>query len=193
MVSDPDGIRRVLQDNSDNYLRVSPVRRAFEFSARAGMVCIEGEEWWHHRRVLNPALDHRALRPDVPRLIELTEEMARHLAELPPGEAVEIGRTLTHLLTRTTGQVFAGDDPLIDAMLLRMGRYPEQYSLFDLLPLPAVAALCRPLSQEPRRHRQILCAARPAGCRAARRGLRGRPGSAVAHGARRRPPDRRAR
>ncbi|HEY8875015.1 MAG TPA: hypothetical protein VIM52_18445, partial [Stellaceae bacterium] len=69
VISDPDGIRQVLQDNSDNYLRVSPVRRAFEFSARAGMVCIEGEEWWHHRRVLNPALDHRALRPDVPRLI----------------------------------------------------------------------------------------------------------------------------
>jgi cytochrome P450 len=147
VISDPHGIRQVLQDNSDNYLRVSPVRRAFEFSARAGMVCIEGEEWWHHRRVLNPALDHRALRPDVPRLIELTEEMARHLAELPPGEAVEIGRTLTHLLTRTTGQVFAGDEPLIDAMLLRMGRYPEQYSLFDLLPLPGWLRFvdrCRP-------------------------------------------------
>src|SRR5712691_4124632 len=136
VVSDPDGIRRVLQDNSDNYLRVSPVRRAFEFSSRAGMVCIEGEAWWHHRRVLNPALDHRALRPDVPKLIALTHEMARHLADLPAGEAVEIGRTLTHLLTRTTGQVFAGDEPLIDEMLLRMGRYPEQYSLFDLLPLP---------------------------------------------------------
>jgi cytochrome P450 len=136
VVSDPDGIRQVLQDNSDNYLRVSPVRRAFEFSARAGMVCIEGEEWWHHRRVLNPALDHRALRPDVRGLIAITEEMARRLAELPPGEAVEIGRTLTHLLTRTTGQVFAGTEPEIDAMLLRMGRYPEKYSVFDLLPLP---------------------------------------------------------
>jgi cytochrome P450 len=137
VVSDPDGIRQVLQDNSDNYLRVSPVRRAFEFSASAGMVCIEGEKWWHHRRVLNPALDHRALRPDVPRLIQLTEAMAGHLAKLSPDEPVEIGRTLTHLLTRTTGQVFAGDEPEIDAMLLRMGRYPEKYSLFDLLPLPA--------------------------------------------------------
>jgi len=136
VVSDPDGIRQVLQDNSDNYLRISPVRRVFEFSARAGMVCIEGEDWWHHRRVLNPALDHRAVRPDVPRLIALTEEMARLLAKLPTGEAVEIGRTLTHLVTRTTGQVFAGNEPEIDAMLLRMGRYPEKYTLLDLLPLP---------------------------------------------------------
>src|SRR5947208_14101149 len=60
VVSDPAGIRRVLQDNSDNYLRVSPVRRAFEFSAKGGMVTIEGEDWWHHRRIINPALDHRA-------------------------------------------------------------------------------------------------------------------------------------
>ena len=136
VVSDPDGIRHVLQDNCDNYLRVSPVRRAFEFSARAGMVCLEGEDWRRHRRVINPALDHRALRPDLPAVIRLTEEMARHLSCLPRDEPVEIGRTLTHLLTRTTGQVFAGDEPDIDAMLLRMGRYPEKYGLFDVLPLP---------------------------------------------------------
>jgi len=134
--SDPDGIRHVLQDNCDNYLRLSPVRRAFEFSAQGGMVCLEGEAWRQHRRVINPALDHRALRPDVPELIRLTEQAAAHLAQLPRGEAVEIGRTLTHLLTRTTGHVFAGDEPEIDAMLLRMGRYPEKYAALDLLPLP---------------------------------------------------------
>ena len=136
VVSDPDGIRRVLQDNTNNYLRVSPVRRAFEFSAQGGMVCLEGEAWWRHRRIINPALDHRALRPDLPTLIRLTEAAAEHLAALPPGQPFEIGRTLTHLLTRTSGWVFAGDEPEIDAMLVRMGRYPERYGLIDLLPLP---------------------------------------------------------
>ena len=136
VVSDPDGIRHVLQDNAANYVRVSPVRRAFEFSSRGGMVCLEGEDWQRHRRVINPALDHRALRPDVPELIRLSEQAAEHLARLPRGEPVEIGRTLTHLLVRLTGRVFAGDEPAIDAMLVRMGRYPEKYSPFDLLPLP---------------------------------------------------------
>ncbi|MBV8890007.1 MAG: cytochrome P450 [Alphaproteobacteria bacterium] len=134
VISDPDGIKRVLQDNSDNYLRISPVRRAFEFSARGGMVCLEGEPWWQHRRIVNPALDHRALRPDVPQMIELAERMAQHLAELPPGQPIDIGRTLAHLVTRVTGHVFAGDDPDIDALLMRMGRYPEKYNLLDLLP-----------------------------------------------------------
>lgn len=136
VVSDPAGFRRVLQENSANYLRVSPVRRAFEFSARGGMVCLEGEAWRRHRRVINPALDHRAMRPDVPALIGLAEEAAEHLARLSGGEPVELGRTLTHLLIRMNRQVFAGDEPELDAMLLRMGRYPENYGPFDLLPLP---------------------------------------------------------
>jgi len=136
VVSDPDGIRHVLQDNAANYRRVSPVRRAFEFSARSGMVCLEGEDWWRHRRLINPALDYRTLRPDVPSLIGLAAEAAQHLAALPRSQPVEIGRTLTHLLVRMTGQVFAGDDREIDAMLVRMGRYPEKYSPLDLLPLP---------------------------------------------------------
>jgi len=136
VVSDPDGIRRVLQDNAANYLRVSPVRRAFEFSARAGMVCIEGEEWQRHRRVINPALDHRALRPELPTMIGLAEELAGHLAQVPRGQAIEIGRALGHLVIRSTGHVFAGDELAIDALLERMGRYPEKYSPFDALPLP---------------------------------------------------------
>jgi cytochrome P450 len=139
VVSDPDGIRRVLQDNADNYQRVSPVRRAFEFGSRSGMVCLEGEEWHRHRRVINPALDRRALASDLPALARLAQQMADRLSELPPGEAIDIGRTLGHLLVRMNGRVFAGDEPEIDAMLERMGRYPENYGLLDLLPLPRAA------------------------------------------------------
>jgi cytochrome P450 len=137
VVSDPDGMRRVLQDNTDNYVRIAAIRRIFRFSSGGGMVSLEGEAWWRHRRIVNPALDQRALRPDLAALIELTEEMARRLAEVPRGRQFEIGRTLQHLITRTTGQVWAGDDPEIDAMVLRMGRYPERYSVLDLFSLPA--------------------------------------------------------
>lgn len=136
VVSDPDGMRHVLQDNTDNYERIAAIRRIFAFSSRGGMVCLEGEPWWRHRRIVNPALDQRALRPDLATLIELTEEMARRLAEVPAGQPLELGRTLQHLITRTTGHVWAGNEPEIDEMVLRMGRYPEKYSILDLLPTP---------------------------------------------------------
>ena len=136
VVSDPDGIRRVMQDNAENYVRVSPVRRAFEFSAKGGMVCLEGEDWWRHRRIINPALDYRALRADLPSLADLAQEMARHLERLPPDRPVEIGRTLSHLFIHATAHVFASGAPEVPAMIERMGRYPEKYSLVDILPLP---------------------------------------------------------
>jgi len=136
VVSDPDAIHRILVENVDNYIRIPPVRRAFTFTSGSGMNHLEGEEWWRHRRTINPALDYRALLPDLPELIRLSEGMAAHLAALPPGQEFPIGRTLTHLLTRTTGRVFAGEDRRIDTLLLRLGRFPENYGMLDVLPLP---------------------------------------------------------
>src|SRR5437868_14261648 len=59
-ISDPAGIRRVMQDNVDNYPRIAPIRRVFAFTAGTGMLAAEGEVWRRHRRLLNPTLDYRA-------------------------------------------------------------------------------------------------------------------------------------
>ena len=136
IVSDPDGIRRVLQDNSDNYPRLGQVRRVFEFETGTGMLCAEGEAWRRHRRLINPTLDYRALAPDVPALIHLAEELARYLEQLPPMQEIDVGQMITHFLTRSTGHVFAGNDCSLDPMLLAMGRFPGKYGLLDILPLP---------------------------------------------------------
>src|SRR5947209_14839305 len=60
VVSDPEGIRRVLQDNHENYPRMSQNRRVFHFASGSGLLSAEHEIWQRHRRMLNPALDHRA-------------------------------------------------------------------------------------------------------------------------------------
>ena len=117
MVSDPDGIRRVMQDNYDNYPRLTWIRRVFEFTAGSGMLHAEGAPWRRHRRLINPTLDHRAMLPDAPMLIELAEELARHLGALPPGQRVDLHDVFRHLITRSAGQVFAGDDRALDPVL----------------------------------------------------------------------------
>lgn len=136
IISDPDGIRRVLQDNSDNYPRLEQVRRVFEFQTGTGMLCAEGEAWRQHRRLINPTLDYRALGPDVPALIHWAEELARHLEQLPAMQPIDIGEMITNLVTRSTGHVFAGDDCTLEPMLRAMGRYPGKYGLLDILPVP---------------------------------------------------------
>ena len=55
---------------------------------------------------------------------------------MPAGQQINVGETFTHLLTRTTGQVFAGDDREIDEMVQHMGHYPGKYGFLDFCPLP---------------------------------------------------------
>ncbi|HTT79416.1 MAG TPA: cytochrome P450, partial [Stellaceae bacterium] len=136
VVSDPDGIRRILHDNLDNYPRLTWIRRMFEFASGSGMLHAEGAAWRRHRRLIAPTLDHRALLPDAVPLIELAEEMARRLAALPAGEAIDLHDAFRHLVTASAGAVFAGDDRAIDPMLAALGQYPGPYRLLDLLPTP---------------------------------------------------------
>ncbi len=135
-ISDPSGIKRVLQDNLDNYPRLDAIRRVFEFGSGTGMLCAEGEAWWRHRRALNPTLDHRAVLAETPMLIELAQALAGHLAGLPAGQQVNIGEMFTHLVIRSTGRVFAGDDRGIDPVVQRLGHFPGKYALSDFVPLP---------------------------------------------------------
>ena len=137
VISDPDGIRRVLQDNYDNYPRLTWLRRVFEFASGSGMLHAEGAPWRRHRRLINPTLDHRALLPDVPMLVELSEQIARQIAELPRSQPIDLNDAFRHLITRSAGQVFCGNDRAIDPLVDRMGQYPGRYSAFDLFPVPA--------------------------------------------------------
>src|SRR5204862_7174349 len=132
-ISDPDGIRRVMQDNVDNYPRIEVLHRVFAFTAGTGMLAAEGELWRRHRRLLNPALDHRTVLADLPVFVELSEALAGHLARLPAGEDIDIGQTFAHLITAMTGRVFAAGDRDIDPVLSRLGQYPGKYRLRDFL------------------------------------------------------------
>jgi len=134
-ISDPAGIRRVMQDNVDNYPRITPIRRVFAFSSGTGMLSAEGETWRRHRRLLNPTLDHRAVLADLPVLVQLSTSLAELLAELPPEQELNIGETFTHLITAATGRIFAADNRNIDPVLYRLGQYPGPYSLFDFVRL----------------------------------------------------------
>jgi cytochrome P450 len=136
IVSDPDGIRRITHDNLDNYPRLAWIRRVFEFASGSGMLHAEGEVWRRHRRLINPTLDHRAVLPDAPMLIEVAEEMARLLLALPAGQAIDLHDAFRHLVTLSAGHVFAGDDRAVDPMLADLGQYPGPYRMLDLLPTP---------------------------------------------------------
>ena len=136
VVSDPDGIRRVLQDNCDNYPRLTWIRRVFEFGSGSGMLHAEGAPWRRHRRLINPTMDYRAMLADVPVMVELAEALAGNLGAIPAGQGIDTHDTFRHLITLSAGHVFAGADRAIDPMLDRMGQYPGPYGTVDLMATP---------------------------------------------------------
>ncbi len=136
VVSDPDGVRRILQDNYDNYPRLAAIRRMFEFDSGSGIFCAEGDGWRRHRRLLNRTLDARALLEDFPGLVAMGQAITAHLAGLPRGGDIDVGAALSHFVTQATRLVFAGDDREIEPLLDEIAHYPLQPSLLHLAPLP---------------------------------------------------------
>lgn len=140
VISEPDGVRRVLQDNHDNYPRLEQSRRVFRFGGGTGMLCAEGDLWRRHRRLINPILDYRAVQGDVPALIGFAEDVARSLAALPPGQETDIGEAAARFIAAATGYLFAGADRRIEPLVRVMAKYPGRFRLFDVLPIPAKLA-----------------------------------------------------
>jgi len=137
VVSDPDGVRRILVDNFENYRRADALRRLLLPALGTGILINDGEVWRRHRTLLNPLLDYRATIPDVPMLTRWTETLARHLSEVAPGEPIHLGNALSMLAAISVGHFFAGDDPEIDLMLARMAKFPGERRATDFLPLPS--------------------------------------------------------
>ena len=136
VVSDPAGIRRVMQDNVDNYPRIMPIRRVFAFTAGTGMLSAEGEVWRRHRRLLNPTLDNRAALADLPMLVDASEALAARLAQVPAGQQIDVRAAFAGFVTSVTGRMFAHDAREIDPFMMRLGRYPGKYRLRDFVELP---------------------------------------------------------
>src|SRR5437764_6330402 len=134
VISDPDGVRRVLQDNCDNYPRLEQSRRVFRFGAGTGMLCAEGDLWRRHRRLINPTLDYRAVQTDVPSLVGIAEEVVQFLAALPAAQEIDIGVAAAQFISAATSHLFAGSDRRIEPLVRTMAKYPGKFSLVDVLP-----------------------------------------------------------
>jgi cytochrome P450 len=146
-VSDPAGIKRVFLDNVDNYPRYRYIRRLFQAGLGTGSLGTEGELWQRHRRITAPALDHRAIAPDIPAMIASAERTAAQLEEYIGGTPINIEPGVAHLLLGLWNLVLTGGDPAAEPMLAGLAKYPRKPRLVDFTALGPLLDPLRPPGQ----------------------------------------------
>ncbi|MGE5269325.1 MAG: cytochrome P450 [Thiohalocapsa sp.] len=143
-VSDPDAIKRVFLDNVENYPRFRYIRRLFQANLGTGSLGTEGELWWRHRRIAAPAIDHRAIMPDIPAMIAAAETAAGRLAAYRPGEVFDLEQAVSDLLIGLWNEVVTGGDPEAVTMLNSLAKYPRKPVLIDFTPFSPLLDPLRP-------------------------------------------------
>ncbi len=77
--NDPDGIKRVLVDNTANYARTPATYRILRPVLGEGLFLSEGEQWRFQRRTLAPAFTPRAMRIVATTTAEVLDQEIRRL------------------------------------------------------------------------------------------------------------------
>ncbi len=143
-VSDPDAIKRVFLDNVENYPRFRYIRRLFQASLGTGSLGTEGELWWRHRRIAAPAIDHRAIMPDIPAMIAAAEAAARRLDAFAADQVFDLEAVISDLLIDLWNEVVTGGDPRAVTMLNSLAKYPRKPGLLDFTPFSPLFDPLRP-------------------------------------------------
>jgi len=135
VINDPDGIKRVLQDNVDNYPRIDPIRRVFAFGSGSGMLCAEGEVW---RRTAASSIRRSTAAPSSPmcRASSRSPRSWRAASTSFPAVRRSISARCHAFSDARDRSGLRRRRPRDRPMVLRMGHYPGEYGLFDFLTMP---------------------------------------------------------
>lgn len=137
-LNDPAGLKRVLQDNWENYPRFRALQRIFEAEVATGTLASECDVWARHRRIAVPAIDHRSILPDVDAMIAIAEGfadevLARHGRRKKP---VDVQKLSNELVLRMVNLIATGGDPGAAPILKWLSAVPRKPRPIDLIPKP---------------------------------------------------------
>ncbi|MEO8112987.1 MAG: cytochrome P450 [Phenylobacterium sp.] len=90
LVSDPDGVRRVLLDNMTNYPKAELPRRFAAMVLGDGLALSEGETWRAHRRIMAPAFEPRRLGVYAPGMTAQATALAARWRGRESGAVVDV-------------------------------------------------------------------------------------------------------
>lgn len=136
LVSDPDGVKRVLLDEVGNYPKSEFQNRIFAAAFGDGILTSAGETWRAHRRLMAPAFDARSVDGYAPMMAETARE---YVGAWRPGEAIDVAQAMAELSLQIIARAMfsgAGDDlgPQMDVTLRATDAILANFGLVDVVP-----------------------------------------------------------
>ncbi len=139
VVSDPEGVRRVLVDNVANYPKHDMERRFFRAMFGGGLLAIDGDLWRAHRKVMAPPFHPRNVMAYGPAMAECAVACAKRWAGLADGRTVDIADEMRDVTLRIICRTMfsTNADELVGATGKALGFAQDSltFNVLDLLPV----------------------------------------------------------
>jgi len=139
LVSDPDGVRRVLLDNVANYPKEDLANQFFTAMFGEGLLSAPGDKWRTHRKVMAPSFGTRAVESYAPAMVETTTAFAEHWETLPESTEMDIAAEMNALTLKIICRtMFSSDAEELAAHAgeaLEFAQSSMEFGLFDILPV----------------------------------------------------------
>jgi len=105
LVSDPAGVKHVLQDNADNYGRNTRSVRALRETLGNGLLTITGPAWWRNRRLAQPAFHKQRLAGFASTIAAGGDELVQRLRQTgAAGTALDVVPELSRAALQILGR-----------------------------------------------------------------------------------------
>lgn len=139
MVSDPEGVRRVLVDEVANYPKHRMSDELFSAMFGEGLLGISGDKWRRHRKTMAPAFDPRSVGGYASVMASAARIWAESWADLPDGARIDIAEAMKAVTLQIICEtMFSSDAPELTALAggaLGFSQEAFNFGLLDLMPV----------------------------------------------------------
>jgi cytochrome P450 len=141
LISHPDGVRHVLQENHRNYSKDMYAYQIFKPLLGRGLVTNDGESWFHQRRLMQPAFHRKRLDAfgvlmsgATARMLDRWQETDSHDQQL------DIAAEMSHLTLRIAGRALfnidlSGETHIVGQSVTKVNKLLSDYMYAPFPPI----------------------------------------------------------